>query len=282
MLSLKKSSAVLALGMSLTLGLAACGSNNTETVGAGSSSSKAPSSAPSPVAALDSLTGKQTAVTLDPAFLKGLTSLKLTPATIGGATLDAATGKIAFPITGGNVTYFDPKSGVTPFVTGMINHDNSGLQLTGANDFNTRGEGIDECSDRLKQADVAPRVIVDNLHVGTTTLGLTPTHGASHPFGPRPGRRSDDPVGPKNGDRHIVRCIAGPHRRYHWPVRTPHHQRSNRSHRSPDNDSPATADAAAAANEMTPRRRRPAAPRPSASTSTDHADRWPWPLPNPP
>ena len=130
MLSLKKSSAVLALGMSLTLGLAACGSNDTEAVGAGSSS-KAPSSAPSPAAALDSLTGKQTAVTLDPAFLKGITALKLTPATIGGATLDAATGKIAFPITGGNVTYFDPKSGVTPFVTGMISHDKSGLSLTG-------------------------------------------------------------------------------------------------------------------------------------------------------
>ena len=122
MLSLKKSSAVLSLGASLTLGLAACGSNDDE-VGA------SPDAAASPVAQLDSLTGKQTAVTLDPAFLKGLTDLKLTPATIGGATLEGA--KIAFPISGGNVTYFDPASGVTPFVTGAINHDGSGLQLTG-------------------------------------------------------------------------------------------------------------------------------------------------------
>ena len=131
MYSLKKKSAVLALAAGLTLGLAACGSNNTETTG--TSGGAAPSAAPSPAAALDSLTGKQTAVTLDAGFLAGLTALKVTPATIGGATLDAATGKIAFPITGGNVTYFDPASGVSPFVTGAINHDGSGLQLTGAN-----------------------------------------------------------------------------------------------------------------------------------------------------
>jgi len=129
MYTLKKKSAVLALGMTLTLGLAACGSNNTETTG--TAGGDTPSSAPSPAAALDSLTGKQTAVTLDPAFIKGITDLKLTPGTVGGATLDAATGKIAFPITGGNVTYFDPASGVNPFVTGAINHDGSGLSLTG-------------------------------------------------------------------------------------------------------------------------------------------------------
>ena len=131
MYSLKKKSAVLALAAGLTLGLAACGSNNTETTG--TSGGAAPSAAPSPAAALDSLTGKQTAVTLDAGFLAGLTALKLAPAPVGGATLDAATGKLAFPITGGNVTYFDPASGVTPFVTGAIDHNGSGLQLTGAN-----------------------------------------------------------------------------------------------------------------------------------------------------
>ncbi len=39
----------------------------------------------------------------------------------------------AFPITGGNVTYYDPASGVTPYVQGEIDHEGSGLQLTGAN-----------------------------------------------------------------------------------------------------------------------------------------------------
>ena len=31
------------------------------------------------------------------------------------------------------MTYYDPTSGVTPYVQGLIEHDDSGLQLTGAN-----------------------------------------------------------------------------------------------------------------------------------------------------
>ncbi|MCW2680323.1 MAG: hypothetical protein JWM62_1724 [Frankiales bacterium] len=132
MLSLKKKSAVLALSAGLVLGLAACGSNDTESVGTGGGSeSTETTSEPTPAAQIDTLSGKQTAVTLDEGFLAGLTALKLTPATLGGATLEGA--KIAFPITGGNVTYFDPASGVDPYVQGLINHDGSGLQLTGAN-----------------------------------------------------------------------------------------------------------------------------------------------------
>jgi hypothetical protein len=131
MLSLKKKSTVLALSMGLTLGLAACASEE-DTTSTGASDTEASADA-EPVAAIDSLTGKQTAVTLDAGFLEGITDLMLTPATVGGATLDAATGKIAFPISGGNVTYFDPASGVDPFVQGLINHDGSGLSLTGAN-----------------------------------------------------------------------------------------------------------------------------------------------------
>lgn len=122
--SLKKQSAVLSLGLALTLGLAACG-NNDESVGLEEGT------AATPVAQIDALTGEQTAVTLDPSFLEGLTALELTPATLGGATLEEA--EISFPITGGNVTYYDPASGVTPFVQGLIEHNDSGLQLTGAN-----------------------------------------------------------------------------------------------------------------------------------------------------
>ena len=133
MLSLKKKSSVLALSLGLTLGLAACGSNDADTGTTNETAAETTTADPTPVAAIDTLTGKQTAVTLDPGFLEGLTALKLTPATIGGATLDGMTGKIAFPISGGNVTYFDPQSGVDPFVQGLINHDGSGLQLTGAN-----------------------------------------------------------------------------------------------------------------------------------------------------
>ena len=128
MRSLKKKSAVLALALALPLTLAACGSDDEATTGSSTTQNQ---TEPSPAAAIDTLTGKQTAVTLDAGFLEGLTALKLTPATIGGAKLEGAV--ISFPISGGNVTYYDPTSGVTPYVQGLINHDDSGLQLTGAN-----------------------------------------------------------------------------------------------------------------------------------------------------
>jgi hypothetical protein len=128
MLSLKNTK-LIAVSAGLALALAACGGNSTDSAGSGSGSGSESKSSPTPAAAIDSLTGKQTAVTLDPAFLEGITSLMLTPATVGGATLEGA--KIAFPITGGNVTYFDPASGVNPFVQGLINHDGSGLSLSG-------------------------------------------------------------------------------------------------------------------------------------------------------
>jgi hypothetical protein len=130
MLNLKKKSAVVALSAGLALTLAACGNDGTEGNLAGGENNAAQAE-PTPAAAIDSLDGKQTAVTLDPSFLEGLQALQLTPATLGGATLEGA--EIAFPITGGNVTYYDPSSGVEPYVQGIINHDDSGLQLTGAN-----------------------------------------------------------------------------------------------------------------------------------------------------
>jgi hypothetical protein len=129
MFSLSSRTAATAVAAGLALALVACGSDETT---AGSGQSAAPTASPTPAAAIDSLSGEQTAVTLDEAFLDGLASLQLTPSPLGGATLDAATGVLAFPITGGNVTYFDPASGVDPYVQGLINHDGSGLQLTGA------------------------------------------------------------------------------------------------------------------------------------------------------
>ncbi len=143
MLSLKKKSATLALAAGLALSLAACGNDVVDdaatpntgpttgpTTGAttGGATTGRPSASPSPLAAIDTLTGKQTAVTLDADFLAALKSLDVAPAPISPATLTGA--KIAFPITGGNVTYFSPDSGVEPFVQGLINHDGSGLSLT--------------------------------------------------------------------------------------------------------------------------------------------------------
>ena len=80
-----------------------------------------------PVAQIPALSGQATAVALDAGFLSALTSLKLTPGTIGTATL--ADGSLSFPITGGNVTYYTPYSRM-PYVTGDIEHKGSGLSLT--------------------------------------------------------------------------------------------------------------------------------------------------------
>jgi hypothetical protein len=104
----------------IILGLAACSSSS----GGSGDTSTAP---PKPAAEIDALTGKSTAVALDPGFLSALTTLGLTPATIGSATL--ANGSLSFPITGGNVTYFTPGT-VKPYVQGTIFHDGSGLSLS--------------------------------------------------------------------------------------------------------------------------------------------------------
>ena len=87
----------------------------------------AATAAPEPVAKIDALTGKQTDVTLDAGFVEALTSLKVTPAPVGDASISEQ-GVASFPITGGNVTYYEPGS-VSPYVQGLVNHDGSGLSL---------------------------------------------------------------------------------------------------------------------------------------------------------
>lgn len=124
---LPRKTATLALAAGLTLGLTACGGGDEVVDDVGNDQ---PAAQASPVAEIDSLTGVQTAVTLDKAFVEGITGLGLTPGVTGGAEFDAQAGRVSFPITGGNVTYFDPQSGVTPYVQGEIMHNQSGLTLT--------------------------------------------------------------------------------------------------------------------------------------------------------
>src|SRR4051812_8252157 len=90
----RKTIAAVALVASASLSVAACGSSDDSTSNA-SSSTKA--SAPKPVASIDSLTGNTTQVTLDQGFVDALTSLKLTPGTVGTAKLQD--GALIFPIT---------------------------------------------------------------------------------------------------------------------------------------------------------------------------------------
>jgi hypothetical protein len=105
----------------LALGVAACGSDDDESSGA------AAQSRPDPVAQVDALTGRTTAVTLDAGFVGALESLKVTPGPVGEASISKA-GVASFPITGGNVTYYEPGS-VSPFVQGRLDHDGAGLSL---------------------------------------------------------------------------------------------------------------------------------------------------------
>lgn len=80
------------------------------------------------VATVDDLAnGKNTQITLDDGFLQALEGLGLTPAPTRDATLDGAV--IQFPITGGNVSLFEPGS-VPNYVVGQVQHENSGLSLT--------------------------------------------------------------------------------------------------------------------------------------------------------
>lgn len=104
-----------------------------------------------PLASIASLTGVDTQVALDADFLAALESLGVAPGVVGTATLTETT--VAFPITGGNLDYYDPDSNITPFIQGDIAHDGSGLSLTA-------GDTVVELTDFL---------------INTDTLALTGT-----------------------------------------------------------------------------------------------------------
>ncbi|GEP35323.1 hypothetical protein NSZ01_30910 [Nocardioides szechwanensis] len=117
----KRLAAGIAAATLLAFPLTACGSEDDTSGGSSSSSS------PEPVAVIDALTGESTAIALDKGFTDALASLKLTPGVTGGAKLEK--GSLIFPITGGNVSVFEPGS-VPNYVVGQIQHEDSGLSLT--------------------------------------------------------------------------------------------------------------------------------------------------------
>src|ERR1700754_3339403 len=120
-----KTLAALAATAMLAIGASACGSDSSSDA----TTPKATATAVKPVAEIPTLSGQDTAVTLDSGFVKALGDLKLTPAPVGSAEISKA-GVASFPITGGNVTYYTPGT-ESPYVQGMIDHDGSGLSLTG-------------------------------------------------------------------------------------------------------------------------------------------------------
>ncbi|MGV8873130.1 MAG: hypothetical protein ACOH2Q_11435 [Rhodococcus sp. (in: high G+C Gram-positive bacteria)] len=132
MFTVRKALAATAIGALTIVPLAACSSDDssttTETSSASSSAMETTESTPEPAAEVPDLSnGVDTAVALDAGFTGALTTLGLTPGVVGTATL--ADGSIRFPITGGDVKYWEPGT-VDPYVQGMIMHDGSGLSLT--------------------------------------------------------------------------------------------------------------------------------------------------------
>lgn len=125
----RKGLATIALVAMTTGTMAACGISSddaTASISGSSATSASQSSAPQPVAEIESLTGNTTQITLDQGFVDALTALKLTPGTVGTAKL--TDGALQFPITGGNLTVFKPGE-VSPYVVGQIQHEGSGLSL---------------------------------------------------------------------------------------------------------------------------------------------------------
>ena len=122
----------LAAAGALVFSLAACsnmGGTGTTDPSTAPTSSSTPDVAPEPVVTIDALTGDNTQVAVDAAFLDAITGLGLTPGVTGGASLSEA-GVLEFPITGGNVTYYDPEQDYRPYVQGSIEHEDSGFTLT--------------------------------------------------------------------------------------------------------------------------------------------------------
>lgn len=121
----------LAATAALALGASACGGDEEESTaasGGGEAIAQTPQqNEPEPVAAIDGLDGQTTNVELDAGFVDALESLEVTPGVVGEAKLTEGT--LKFPITGGEVKYFEPGT-VSPFVQGEILHEGSGLSLT--------------------------------------------------------------------------------------------------------------------------------------------------------
>lgn len=121
----RKSVAGLAAVAVLAVPLAGCSQDSGAAEGNEQSSSQ--QAEPEAVASIPALTGQDTAVALDQGFVAALEQLKLTPGVVGDAKLQD--GSLVFPITGGNVTVFEPGT-VDPYVIGQIQHEDSGLSLT--------------------------------------------------------------------------------------------------------------------------------------------------------
>ena len=105
----------------LALTAGACGSDDEGAAGDSAA-------APKPVAQIDALPAAPPRSRSTPASSSALESLEGHARSGRDATISKQ-GVASFPITGGNVTYYEPGT-VSPFVQGELDHDGAGLSLT--------------------------------------------------------------------------------------------------------------------------------------------------------
>jgi len=177
MLSFKNTAAKATIGIAaaglLVATLAGCSmSSSSDTPTKSSDSSSSSKADPKPLADIPALTGVDTAVKLDAGFASALTTLGLTPGTVGTATL--TDGSLHFPITGGNVKYFDPSEKYRPYVQGSIQHEGSGFSLAaGGTTVELTNFTIDPGTSKLygdvavNGSSAATQALLFNLYGGT-------------------------------------------------------------------------------------------------------------------
>lgn len=160
--------------------LAACSTGTAaEPTEPAASSSEEVAADPEPLASIPDLSGGvDTQVTVDQGFVDAITSLGLTPGVVGTATF--TNGVFAFPITGGNVDYYDPTLDYRPYVQGTIMHEGSGISLTnGTTLVELSNFEIDPGNNSTLSGDVSANgaVVVENAPLfrldGTTLNPLT-------------------------------------------------------------------------------------------------------------
>jgi hypothetical protein len=126
---INKKASVAALAGILAMAGVACGSDN------GSSSSNAAGSgqrvaSANTVTAIPSLSGIGTSVKIDAGTADALKSLGVTLAPTGGATFDAGTSTITFPITSGYAEIHSDRTVEPGYIQGSIAHQESGFSLS--------------------------------------------------------------------------------------------------------------------------------------------------------
>ncbi|MGI8682169.1 MAG: hypothetical protein ACR2JO_08600 [Mycobacteriales bacterium] len=118
----------IAATAALALGAAGCGGSSNDKPAAQTQSRNPADNTPQ--VTLASLSGMDTAVAVDKGALAALTALGVAPSPTGTGKLTMTYGPtLDFPITGGSVKVYD-KAKVSPYVTGSVEHNGSGLMFS--------------------------------------------------------------------------------------------------------------------------------------------------------